>query len=132
MSYVSQKQRSRLNLTLSRTRRYSINQMNYAVIKTGGKQYRVSEDEILNVEKLPFEKNSEVVFGEVLLVKDKDKLLIGKPKIEKAKVSALVVDNFRDKKIRVLKYKAKSHYKRVIGHRQPLTRVKIVKIEVVR
>lgn len=103
--------------------------MNWAVIKTGGKQYRVSEGEILNVEKLPFEKNKEVVFGEILLVKDKERLLIGKPNLEKAKVKALVVDNFRDQKIRVLKYKAKSHYKRVVGHRQPLTRVKIIKIE---
>lgn len=117
-------------MTQVSTRRYSIGQMDWAVIKTGGKQYRVSEGEILNVEKLPIEKNKEVAFGEILLVKDKDKLLIGKPKLEKAKVKAIVIDNFRDSKIRVLKYKAKSHYKRVVGHRQPLTKVKIVKIEV--
>ena len=99
----------------------------YAVIKTGGKQYRVSEGETLNIEKLPHS-DKELVFSDILLVKDGDQVLIGTPKVESSIVKAQVVEDFRAKKIRVLKYKAKSHYKRVLGHRQPLTKIKILSI----
>ncbi|OGY29040.1 MAG: 50S ribosomal protein L21 [Candidatus Woykebacteria bacterium RIFCSPHIGHO2_12_FULL_43_10] len=102
--------------------------MKYAVIKTGGKQYRVSEGETLDVEKLPIESGKEVVFEDVLLVKDGDCVLVGTPRVDKASVKAAVLDTYKDKKIRVLKYKAKSHYKRVLGHRQLLTKVRIGEI----
>lgn len=102
--------------------------MKYAVIKTGGKQYRVSEGETLDVEKLPIESGKEVVFDDVLLVKDADLVVVGTPVVAKASVKAQVLDNYKDKKLRVLKYKAKSHYKRVVGHRQPLTKIKISSI----
>ena len=98
----------------------------YAVIKTGGKQYIVAEDQLLDIEKIDGKKGDKISFDEVLLVKDK-KLLIGKPQL-KAKVKAEIVEQFKDKKIRVATYKAKSRYRRVIGHRHQKTKVKILKI----
>lgn len=99
----------------------------YAIIKTGGKQYRVAEGEVLDVEKLGVEKGKSIDFDQVLLVKRDEEVHIGTPTLE-AKVSATILEDIKDKKIRVLKYKAKSHYKRTLGHRQPLSRIKIVKI----
>ena len=91
----------------------------YAIIKTGGKQYRVSEGDVLNIEKLDVEAGSEVVFDEVLtVVADSD-----------AKVTAKVVEHGKAEKIFVFKYKAKSNYRKRQGHRQPFTKVEISKIE---
>ena len=104
--------------------------MIYAVIKTGGKQYKVLEGETLEVEKLPLQVGDRVVFDEVLLVKKDKEVLVGTPKVDSATVKATIVADTLADKIRVLKYKAKSHYTRTIGHRQPLTKVKIDKIEV--
>ena len=98
----------------------------YAVIKTGGKQYLVNEDQILDIEKIKGEKGDKISFDEVLLIKDK-KLSLGKPNL-KAKVKAEIVAQFKDKKIRVAKFKAKSRYRLVRGHRQQKTKVKIFKI----
>jgi len=99
----------------------------YAVIKSGGKQYLVSEGQILAIEKIAGKKGDKHAFKEILLIKDK-KLALGTPCLKKAKVEAKVLAQFKDKKIRVATYKAKSRYRRVKGHRQPKTRVEITKI----
>ena len=101
----------------------------YAVIKTGGKQYRVAEGDVLNVEKLNAEAGSEVVFDEVLTVVNYADVKIGQPVVEGAKVTAKVVEQGKGEKILVFKYKAKSNYRKRQGHRQPFTKVEISKIE---
>ena len=102
---------------------------NWAVIRTGGKQYKVKEGETLSVEKLEKKDGESINFDEVLLINTAGTLKIGKPLIEKAKVKAKIVDTFRDKKIRVVKYKSKSRYTRTTGHRQTKTKILIEKIE---
>ena len=101
----------------------------YAVIQTGGKQYRVSEGDVLNVEKLAVEAGENVVFDKVLTVVNDGDVMIGKPVVEGAKVTAKVVEHGKGKKILVFKYKAKSNYRKRQGHRQPYTKVEISKIE---
>ena len=101
----------------------------YAVIKTGGKQYRVAEGDVLNVEKLNAEAGSEVGFDEVLTVVNDADVKIGQPVVEGAKVTAKVVEQGKGEKILVFKYKAKSNYRKRQGHRQPFTKVEISKIE---
>ena len=101
----------------------------YAIIKTGGKQYRVSEGDVLSVEKLPVAEGEEVVFDQVLTVVADGDVKIGKPVLEGAKVTAKVVEHGKGEKILVFKYKAKSNYRRRQGHRQPYTEVLIEKIE---
>lgn len=100
----------------------------FAVIRTGGKQYRVQEGDILQVEKLDTEEGQKVVFDEVLLVEDGEKTLIGTPLVDKAQVRAELIENFKDKKVIVFKKKRRKQYKKKRGHRQELTRVKIEKI----
>lgn len=100
----------------------------FAVIKTGGKQYKVQEGDVLHVEKLNMEKDKKVTFDKVLLVEDDGKTLIGTPFVENARVRAEVVENFKDKKILVFKKKRRKQYRRTRGHRQELTRVKIEEI----
>ncbi len=102
--------------------------MKYAVIKTGGKQYKVSEGEELFIEKIAGKNGDSVVFDQVLLLVNEKKADIGRPLVEKAKVKAKILAQTRGKKIRVAKFKAKSRYRRVKGHRQALTQVKIEKI----
>lgn len=102
--------------------------MKYAVIRTGGKQYKVVEGEEILVEKLPGEKGDSVVFDQVLLLVDDKKIDIGQPLVEKAGVKAKVLEQAKGEKIRVVKFKAKSRYRRVKGHRQRLTKVKIGKM----
>ena len=99
-----------------------------AIIKTGGKQYKVTENQILKVEKLPVEEGKEVSFDEVLLVADGKDVKVGAPTVDKAKVTGKVIEQGRDKKVKVIKYKAKVRYKRNVGHRQAFTKVKIEKI----
>ena len=101
----------------------------YAIIKTGGKQYRVSEGETLKIEKLDVEVGAEVVFEEVLTVVNDADVKIGKPVVEGAKGVAKAVEQGKADKIFVFKYKAKSYYRIRQGHRQPFTAVEIVKIE---
>jgi large subunit ribosomal protein L21 len=96
-----------------------------AVIQTGGKQYLVSEGDVLNVEKLPESKSGKVSFEDVLLVDDGSKATIGSPMVKGAKVSAEIVEEGRDKKVTVIHYRAKSRYFKKRGHRQPFTKVKI-------
>ena len=100
----------------------------YAIIKTGGKQYRVSEGETLQVEKLNAEVGAEVVFEEVLTVVNDADVKVGNPTVAGATVTASVVEEGKDKKVIVYKYKRKTGYHKKNGHRQLFTKVKIEKI----
>lgn len=100
-----------------------------AIIETGGKQFRVAEGDTITVEKLPEEAGEQVVFDRVLTVSKEDELMVGRPVVEGAKVVGKVLEHGKDRKIIVFKYKAKKNYRRKQGHRQPLTRVLIEKIE---
>jgi len=99
----------------------------YAIFRTGGKQYKVSPGDVIRVEKLEGEPGSEVEFNHVFAVR-KDTLTLGSPLVENAKVTATILRNAREPKVRVLKYKRKKQYRRTIGHRQPYTEVKIQEI----
>lgn len=102
--------------------------MTFAVIKTGGKQYLVKEGEVLKIEKLDTEAGKPVAF-DVLLRADEDgsNVDVGTPTLAN-KVEAEVIAHGRDKKISVVKYKPKVRYKKRMGHRQPFTKVKIMKV----
>ncbi len=101
----------------------------YAVIATGGKQYRVSEGDVIFVEKLAGEVDDALVFTDVLTVVQDGDVKVGAPFLEGAKVTGKVVKQGKDKKILVYKYKSKANYRRKQGHRQPYTKVSIEKIE---
>ncbi|MGN0291773.1 MAG: 50S ribosomal protein L21 [Lachnospiraceae bacterium] len=99
----------------------------YAIIATGGKQYKVSEGDIINVEKLGVEAGETVTFDQVLAVSDNE-MKVGSPLVDGASVTASVVENGRGKKVIVYKYKRKTGYHKKNGHRQAYTKVKIEKI----
>ena len=101
----------------------------YAIIKTGGKQYKVAEGDVITVEKLEANEGDAVSFDQVLTVVKEDGVVVGKPVVEGAKVTAKVQAQGKARKILVFKYKAKSNYRRRQGHRQPYTKVVIEKIE---
>ena len=101
----------------------------YAIIKTGGKQYKVAEGNEIIIEKLDAEEGSSVTFEEVLAVGEGEEIKFGRPLIEGAKVTGSVVKNGKGPKLRIFKYKHKTNYRRRQGHRQPFTKVKIEKIE---
>ena len=101
----------------------------YAVIATGGKQYRVAEGDVLFVEKLAGELDEQVVFSDVLTVVEDGSVKIGTPYLAGAKVTAKVQKQGKDNKILVYKYKSNANYRRRQGHRQPYTKVSIEKIE---
>jgi large subunit ribosomal protein L21 len=101
----------------------------YAVLSTGGKQYRVQEGDVIFVEKLDAEVDSIVELTEVLAVSNGEALKVGTPVVEGAKVVAKVVAQGKAKKITVFKYKAKKDYRKKTGHRQPYTKLVIEKIE---
>lgn len=102
----------------------------YAVIKTGGKQYKVEEGTILKVEKLDGEAGDKVTLGEVLLVKDGNgNVKAGNPVVAGASVIAEILEQGKHKKVIVYKYKKRKNYRRKQGHRQPYTKLKIEKIE---
>ena len=101
----------------------------YAIIKTGGKQYRVEEDMIIKVEKLPVEAGETVEFDQVLSVVDDNGARFGKPVLEGAKVIGKVLEQGKNKKVIVFKYRRKKRYRKKTGHRQPYTKVLIEKIE---
>ena len=101
----------------------------YAVIKTGGKQYRVEQGDVLRIEKLEVGTGENVDFDEVLLVADGDKVNVGQPLIAGAKVSAEVISQGRHDKIRIVKFRRRKHYRRQAGHRQWFTGVKITGIQ---
>ena len=102
----------------------------YAIIETGGKQYKVKEGDVLRVEKLPFEPGEIVQLESVLLVHDGDEVNIGTPMLSGVCVSAKVLAQGKARKILVFKYKQKRNYRKRYGHRQPYTEIQIDKIEV--
>ncbi len=102
--------------------------MSYAIIQTGGKQYRVSEGDLLNVEKLAAEVGSETTLHDILLVVNGDKITLGAPHVVGASVQAEVVSQFKDEKVIAFKFKRRKGYHRTVGHRRQLTKLKITKI----
>ena len=101
----------------------------YAVVNTGGKQYRVEKGETLRIEKIPGEVGSQVTFDKVLMVTDGENVRVGQPLLEKAAVQASIVQQDKAKKIIVFKYKRRKRYRRKQGHRQPFTAIRIDGIE---
>ncbi len=97
----------------------------YAVIQTGGKQYRVKEGDVLSVEKLKAEKGQTVDLDQVLLIEDGKKILVGTPVVENAVVRIEVLENYKDEKVIVFKKKKRKQYRRTKGHRQELTKIQI-------
>ncbi len=97
----------------------------YAIILTGGKQYKVSEGDVIYVEKLNAEAGEEVTLDKVVLVSDNDNVKVGTPFVDGASVKANTVKNGKSKKIYVFKYKSKKNEKKKIGHRQPYTKLQI-------
>ncbi len=100
----------------------------YAIIESCGKQYKVSEGDVVFFEKLDTEEGKKVTFKDVVLVSDDKKVEVGAPYVKGAKVEGKVVEHGKGKKIVVYKYKAKKNYRRTQGHRQPFTKVEITKI----
>jgi large subunit ribosomal protein L21 len=100
----------------------------YAVIKTGGKQYRVSSGEKLKVEQLPAGVGAQVVLDQVLMVADGDKVAIGSPLVSGAKVEATVVSHGRNDKVHIFKMRRRKHFRKQQGHRQNFTELRIDKI----
>lgn len=102
----------------------------YAVIATGGKQYRVEEGQILRVEKLPVDQKKEITFDQVLMFSDGENIKLGQPVLNEVTVHAHVVEQGKSRKIIVFKYKRRKHYRRKQGHRQEFTAIRIDKITV--
>lgn len=102
--------------------------MKYAVVKIGGTQFKVVEDDEIEVEKIEGKKGNSVDFKEVLLLVDNGKMKVGKPFLSGVKVKGKILNQIKGPKIRVATYKAKSRYRRVKGHRKLLTKIKIEKI----
>lgn len=100
-----------------------------AVIKTGGKQYKVSPKDKIKIEKIEEEEGKEIIFDQVLLVEKNKKLEIGTPLVKGAKVIGRVLQQGKGAKVIIFKYKPKTRYKKKTGHRQPFTEVEITKIE---
>jgi len=102
--------------------------MSFAVIETGGKQYKVSASNILKVEKLNIPKGKKIEFKKVLLVNDDKTTEVGNPTISGAIVEGLLLDNIKDKKILVFKKRRRQNSRKKYGHRQPLSKIQITKI----
>lgn len=102
--------------------------MLYAVIRTGGKQYRVTPGELLRVESLPGEVGGELTFSDVLLTADADDIRVGTPCVPGASVSARVVEHGKEKKVLVFKKKRRKGYRRKQGHRQQFTALRVTAI----
>ncbi len=102
----------------------------YAVIRTGGKQYKVQEEQVLEVEKLDGDKGSQIEFDDILLYSDGETITLGSPKVENAIVKAEIIEQARDKKTLVFKYKRRKGYRKMRGHRQHYTQIKIGSITV--
>ena len=102
--------------------------MAYAIIKTGGRQFRVAEGDTIDVDLLDIDSGKTATFGDVLMFADGDDVTHGNPLISGAKVTAEVLDQRKDKKIIAFKFKRRKGYHRTVGHRRKLTRVKIKSI----
>ena len=100
----------------------------YAVIETGGKQYKVSEGDVIYIEKLDVEAGAEVAFDKVLLIGEGSDVKVGAPVVDGVSVAGKVIKNDKAKKVVVYKYKPKKGYHKKQGHRQPYTKVEITKI----
>jgi large subunit ribosomal protein L21 len=100
----------------------------YAIFRTGGRQYRVEVGTQLDVEKLPYEVGDTIELNEVLLVADGENATIGKPLVDGASVKATIVEQFRGRKVVIWKYRPKQRYRRLKGHRQYYTRLRIDEI----
>jgi|TARA_B100000902_G_scaffold398729_1_gene466609 large subunit ribosomal protein L21 len=100
----------------------------YAVISTGGKQYRVSKGDTIQVEKLDQNEGDTVLFDKILLISNNGKVSIGKPFLEKSKIEGIVKSQGRDKKVSIIKFHRRKHYKKQAGHRQSFTQVEITNI----
>jgi large subunit ribosomal protein L21 len=101
----------------------------YAVVNTGGKQYKVQKGETLRIEKIPGEVGSSVTFDKVLMVADGENIRVGQPVLENVAVQAQIVEQDKAKKILIFKYKRRKRYRRKNGHRQPFTAIRINGIE---
>ena len=102
--------------------------MSFAIIETGGKQYKVSASNILKVEKLDIKKGNKVEFKKVLLVNDDKTVEIGDPTVSGAIVEGMLLDNIKDRKVIVFKKRRRQNSRKRYGHRQPLSKVQITKI----
>ena len=100
----------------------------YAVIKTGGKQYRVAEGDVIEIEKLDTEEGGSVDFEEVLMVGEGEDVQVGAPFLEGTKVTGNVIEQKRGKKVEIIKFKRRKHHQKRTGHRQYLTKVEITGI----
>ena len=100
----------------------------YAVIESGGKQYRVAEGDVIKLEKLPVDVGGTIDFDKVLLIGEGDQLKFGKPFLENYKVSAEVISQGRHKKIHIVKFRRRKHHEKWQGHRQDYTEIKITHI----
>ncbi len=100
----------------------------YAVIATGGKQYKVSEGDVIQIEKLMAEEGSEVSFDNVLMVSEGEDVKIGAPYIDGCKVTAKVQSQMRGKKVEIIKFRRRKHHQKRTGHRQYLTQIEITGI----
>ncbi len=101
----------------------------YAVIKTGGKQYKVSPGDVLRVEKLDSKKGDTVEMKDVLLIADGDKMSVGKPNLSSASVTAEVMGDGRGEKILIFKHRRRKGFRKTIGHRQDFTTIKVKEIK---
>lgn len=101
----------------------------YAVIESGGKQYRVTEGQVLKLEKLPVDVDQSIDFDKVLMVTDGEKIQLGAPYIAGKKVTATVVAQGRHEKIKIIKFRRRKHHMKQMGHRQYYTQVKITGIQ---
>ncbi len=101
----------------------------YAVIQTGGKQYRVTPGDQIQIEKLPGRPGDEIAFDKVLLASDGERVKVGKPYVQGSKVIGRIIREGKTKKVVVFKYKRRKNYKRKKGHRQHISLVRIEKIE---
>ncbi len=101
----------------------------YAVIETGGKQHRVKPGQVLEVDRLPQARGSEITFGRVLMLVDGDQVTTGTPVVPGVRVAATVMAHPRGRKVLVGKFRPKKRYRRRVGHRQPLSRVRVDRID---
>ena len=102
--------------------------MAIAVIKTGGKQYKVAKGDVIDVEKIEGDKDKKINFKEVLFVGDEKEVSVGTPTVKSAKVEGKIIEQMKSKKVTTIKHKAKKRYMKKMGHRQMLTKVEITKI----
>ena len=102
----------------------------YAIVRAGGKQYRVKEGDTIHLESISAEAGEKVVLGEVLFVGGDGDSRVGSPLVDKARVLGTVLEQGRDRKVRVFKYKKRKHYRRTRGHRQSFTALRIDGIEI--